>query len=717
VGGQFLPNANTTYVSGGGVKATVVETSRPMSPKQATELRNKLEELQKQPKDASVQKEIAAIRAKLLVFASTRNASPALADTVRLRVEMAADAEPGKRELRIQSPQGLSNPLVFCVGTLPETTEKEPAITAMQPRPGQPQPGQPATELRVTLPALVNGRIKPRWARPQPGGRQGQQFTPGDADRIRFEARKGQQLVVVVSARGLIPYLADAVPGWFQATVTLFDSEGKELAFDDDFRFHPDPVLHFQIPKDGEYAIEIKDALYRGREDFVYRIALGELPFVTGIFPLGGRAGSKASVPVTGWNLPTDRVAVDAKKKIPALYPVSVQKGDLVSNRLPFAADTLPERLEDEPNDSTDKPERVKPPVVVNGRVGKPGDWDVFAFNGRAGEAIVAEVLARRLDSPLDSVLKLTDASGQQLALNDDHEDKGSGLNTHHADSFLTATLPANGTYYLHLGDAQQKGGPEYAYRLRLSAPRPDFELRVVPSSVNAAAGATVPITVYAMRRDGFAGDIVLSLKDAPGDCRLSGGLLPAGQDKVRLTLTLPPEPFDKPASIRIEGRGTIEKREEARTAVPADDMMQAFAYRHLVPAEDLKVMATGAAGRGAARASVRVLGDEPVKLPAGGTARVAVELPPSRLLGTVQFELSEPPEGIGFKEAAVRLGGAEIVLQSDSGKVKPGQRGNLIVLAFANRPAPAGDGKGPANRQRIPLGALPAIQYEIVAP
>ena len=32
-------------------------------------------------------------------------------------------------------------------------------------------------------------------------------------------------------------------------------------------------------------------AIYRGREDFVYRITIGELPFVTSIFPLGGRAG------------------------------------------------------------------------------------------------------------------------------------------------------------------------------------------------------------------------------------------------------------------------------------------------------------------------------------------------------------------------------------------------------------------------------------------
>ena len=116
----------------------------------------------------------------------------------------------------------------------------------------------------------------------------------------------------------------------------------------------------------------------------------------------------------------------------------------------------------------------------------------------------------------LDSVLKLTDAAGRQLAFNDDHEDKACGLITHHADSWLRAVLPSAGTYYLHLYDAQNQGGPEYAYRLRISPPRPDFDLRVVPSSINVRAGAAVPITVHALRRDGFNGPIDLELKDAP---------------------------------------------------------------------------------------------------------------------------------------------------------------------------------------------------------
>ena len=149
-------------------------------------------------------------------------------------------------------------------------------------------------------------------------------------------------------------------------------------------------------------------------------------------------------------------------------------------------------------------------PVIINGHISQPGERDVFKFAGRAGQQIVAEVFARRLDSPLDSFLRLTDADGKQLAFNDDFEDKGSGLNTHHADSYLTATLPADGTYFIHLTDTQGQGGPEFAYRLRISEPQPDFALRVVPSSLSLRAGMSAPVTVFALRRDGFTNAIDL---------------------------------------------------------------------------------------------------------------------------------------------------------------------------------------------------------------
>ena len=53
------------------------------------------------------------------------------------------------------------------------------------------------------------------------------QIIPGEVDRIRFLAKRSQRMLVAVSARHLIPYLPDAVPGWFQATLAIRDAAGR----------------------------------------------------------------------------------------------------------------------------------------------------------------------------------------------------------------------------------------------------------------------------------------------------------------------------------------------------------------------------------------------------------------------------------------------------------------------------------------------------------
>jgi hypothetical protein len=345
----------------------------------------------------------------------------------------------------------------------------------------------------------------------------------------------------------------------------------------------------------------------------------------------------------------------------------------------------------------------------------------VFRFEGRASSEIVAEIIARRLNSPLDSVLRLTDSAGRQIAFNDDNEDKGAGLETHHADSYLRITLPADGTYYIHLADAQLNGGPEYSYRLRISPPRPDFALRVVPSSLSVRAGASVPLTAYAVRRDGFTNAITLVLKDAPEGFELSGACIPENQDKVRFTLTAPdrrsvlqsPEAASQTGMLpfSLEGWGVVGGKAIFHPAVPAEDMMQAFAYRHLVPAREFAV---AVAGRG--MPPVRILSATPVKLPAGGTVRVRIGAPSSAFSERFKLELSEPPDGITIKNVSPIREGEEIELAADAAKIKPGLTGNLIVNAFVVvRPPEAEKGKAQANNRRPAAGTLPAMPFEII--
>jgi hypothetical protein len=693
LGGQYLDGATSVKVSGEGVEAKILGQTRPLTQQEIAALRSKLQELRKKKtKTASDLKEINEIRKKLAPPAVLP--TPVLAEIVTVEITIAANASPGPRELRLAATTGMSNPIVFEVGQLPEVSQKKKLIDPEAPkklaRLATPGERSPEAEIKVTLPTVLNSQIM-----------------PGEVDRYRFSARKGQQLVFIARARALIPYLADAVPGWFQAVLTLYDAKGNEVAFNRGFHYRPDPVLAYKVPQDGEYVLEVKDALYRGREDFVYRIEAGELPFVTAIFPLGGRLKTRTTVTLEGWNLPQSSLTLEPGDMKPGILSLSVRNKDLVSNRVPFAVDTLPEQLEQEPNNTPSTAQRIKLPVIVNGRIDKPADQDVFRFEGRARQTIIAEVQARRLDSPLDSVLKLTDASGKVLAYNDDREDKGQGLHTHHADSLLRVTLPADGTYYLHVADAQRQGSWAHAYRLRVSAPQPDFELRVTPCSINAQPGSTVAITVYALRKDGFSGEINLLLKYSPLDFLLTGAVkVPVNQDEVRLTLQVPARARKKPVDLAVDGWAWIGGRRVTRTATPAEDMLQAFAYHHLVPANNLMVTVSGQAR---SRFPARLLANGPVKIPAGGTALARLAIPRGASSDRIRLVLNDPPEGITLKKMVVNSDGAVLLLHADSEKVKVGFRANLIVMAYPET------GKKAGKTAPVTLGTLPAIPFVIV--
>jgi hypothetical protein len=430
---------------------------------------------------------------------------------------------------------------------------------------------------------------------------------------------------------------------------------------------------------------------------------------VTGIFPLGGPAGEKVKASVTGRNLPAARLKLDTEPGVAQIRQTSLNNGPLESNPILYAVDSLPECLEAEPNDGQ-TPQTVTLPCIVNGRINRSGDVDVFEFQAAAGSEIVAEAMARRLNSPLDSILRLTDAAGRVIAMNDDLEQKGSGLLTHHADSYLRATLPEAGRYRVAVADSQQKGADEFAYRLRLSAPQPGFELRVAPSSIGLSAGNSTVLTVYALRKDGFDGEIELVLKEPAMGFRISGGRVPAKLDKVRISLTAPAEALGDPVvALSIEGRARIDGEDVARQAVPADDLMQAFAYRHLVPAQDLVV----AMSKQRTAQPVRIGTALPVRLTPGQATAITVVTAQSSRLSQVRLELNDPPKGLSLGEVSVVAEGLSFAVNTDAA-AEPGLEDNLIVDAYLMPAEAAKPGAKPDAKPTF-IGALPAIPFQIV--
>jgi hypothetical protein len=313
----------------------------------------------------------------------------------------------------------------------------------------------------------------------------------------------------------------------------------------------------------------------------------------------------------------------------------------------------------------------------------------------------------------------LTDSSGNVLEWNDDHELKDNylfkdmmGLITHHADSYLLAELPKDGTYYVQLTDAQHHGGGAYGYRLRVAPAHGDFALRLTPSSISVRSGGTAAIRVHALRKDGFDGEIDLALKNTPAGFELDGGRIPAGRDCVRVTLTVPLNAPAEPVALQLEGHASIGGHTIERLAVPADDVMQAFLYRHLVPAQEFLIFIQKARW---GAPPVELAGNSPVRIPAGGSTQVRLKTPRRANLKDVQLQLSEPPEGLTMHNVTVVPNGLSFELKAEKDTMQSGFADNLIVEAFREYAVKRKDGKPTGQKGRNSMGVLPAIPIEIV--
>jgi len=474
-------------------------------------------------------------------------------------VAIAPDAEPGRRDLRLLTPAGASNIARFIVSDLPEILEAEANSKGSR------------VQLLSELPVVVNGQIE-----------------LGGKDFYGFTALAGQTIVCRVQAQQLQPFLPDSVPGCCQAVLTLYDGSGRWLASVGDVRLHGDPVLVHTSKRRGKCVLEVRDALLRGREDFVYRLSIGELPYLTHIYPLGANCRSTGSVSLFGVNLPDDDIPIPPAPPCPGIQFVGPGQDGLACNRLPLARGSLAEVNELEPNDAIDRPEMLDAPVTVNGRIEDPADIDHYAFYAEAGERLVLEIAARRLESPLDSRMTLFSAEGEAMAENDDYRDDKSPQIVQQTDSRLIHTFQAAGKYVLRITDSQGNGGEEYAYRLSISPPRPDFELRVTPDNPSVYRGEATTLTVTALRKDGFDGPIDLSPEGLPDGLTSSGTTIPAGQTKVALPITAAADAALGIYTPTILGAATVDGQRATRRAMPMESLWRAFLFRHLLPTQEL---------------------------------------------------------------------------------------------------------------------------------
>ena len=497
------------------------------------------------------------IAAELVPLPQGRTPNPR---QLTVKLTATTEAKPGFRELRIVTPGGASNVARFVVGTLPEVVEKEPNDTSAVAMPLE------------ALPVVVNGAID-----------RGE-----DRDCFRFAARAGQTLVLDLCGHQLHPYIANQRPGWLEGLLTVREyvegepageRSNRSLAYAQDFPGREDPLLIFTAPKDGQYVVEVRDDLYRGRPEFNYRLTIGALPYVTATFPAGGKRGAATSLELVGVNL-GDRKALPLVSDAQSPLGKRLERlDDPLANSFALELSDDVEVLETEPNDIVKQAVAIPTPalsipVIMNGRIERDGDVDSFKFTASKGQRYFIETISRSFGSPLDARLELLDAQGRRLKENDDANSA--------FDSLIDNTFAADGEYVIRVSDTTGVGGPRHVYRLSVRQPRPDFTLTVSPDNPRVTAGGSAPLKVRVQRRDGFSGDIELSVPAAPHGAVIPATLISGGATEQLLVVTVPADAACDTLALEVFGKAKIGEQEVVRKAVPAEQVRYVNDWRYV---------------------------------------------------------------------------------------------------------------------------------------
>lgn len=445
------------------------------------------------------------------------------------RVRIDDTAPLGLRHWRLWTSQGATPSRRFVVGDLPELVEEEID--------GRPMP------VHVSLPVTINGRTFPRE----------------DVDLWTFHALAGEVLWAQVDAQRLGSPL--------EAYLEILGPDGKLIA-EGLAVGGMDPFVAFTAPADGVYTVRIRDINTGGLQHYVYRLTLSNRPRVQSTYPLGGRRGDTLELSLTGVGLgagPAQRLCPAADRRADLSGPLQ-QWYDLCVGDAPLRVllelDEFPEWLEHEPNERADQAEAIAGPCVLNGRIGQPGDADVWRLACRQGETWDLDLRAARLGSPLDSVLAVWGETGSELASNDD-------LATDQSDSFVRFTAPADGTYLVRVSERfAGRGGETFCYRLRVTPPpAPDYELVLQTDALTVPRGGQGKLKVECRRLGGFDSPVSLEVQGLPTGVTASNSEIAAGAGQTELLFSADAKAAIGASRIVIWGKGGAGGRELRRQA------------------------------------------------------------------------------------------------------------------------------------------------------
>jgi hypothetical protein len=247
--------------------------------------------------------------------------------------------------------------------------------------------------------------------------------------------------------------------------------------------------------------------------------AYGQLPAtrLDGLYPPGGQVGQAVDVTISGADLDdvTELIFSDkgitAKLKMaeptvvderpqpienqfvvsiaanvtPGIYDVRCRGKYGLSGQRKFSISATEATVETEPNNDAESSTLVSAlPGVIYGQLNGAADVDWIRFPGTAGQRILIDCMAQRIDSPATTTISLYTIDGNLIT------DSRKGLT---GDALIDTNLPSTGEYLVRIQESLYRGGVQYVYRLVLGE-APVIDCIFPPAG---AAGSNDEYTIF----------------------------------------------------------------------------------------------------------------------------------------------------------------------------------------------------------------------------
>ena len=427
---------------------------------------------------------------------------------------IAADCRLGEHALRIRTASGISALRLFYVGPFPSVEEKEPNNEAAKAQP-------------IALNSTVQGTIGSE-----------------DVDVFSVEVKKDQRLSVEIEGARLGRTL-------FDPTVTVLSADGRVLAASDDTPLlGHDGFVSLLAPANGKYLIQVRDMTYAGTGHF-YRLHLGTFPRPAAVFPLGGQPGETLEAKFLGDPTGdfTQPITLPTEKSRSARFGLVADHHGLAPSPNWLRISPLANAPSITPGNTLGKATALNStaPLAFNGVLTTKGDAAFFRFTAKKDQNLDFQVYARRLGSPLDSVLTVFDAKGKSLGNNDDAAGN--------PDSAVRVKIPEDGNYTVKVADQLARGGPRFTYRVEIAEVAPTLTLSIPDTarydnetrkSIVVPRGNRFAVLLN-INRDTFNGDLAVTFDGLPAG-------IAALADTVPGSLSAVPVVFDAAADAPIAG-------------------------------------------------------------------------------------------------------------------------------------------------------------------